>query len=615
MTGAARTEPAPDLARSLPGVLSELARREPGHALLTALDRHGATVAALTAAELDTAARSLASVLVPVTVPGDRVLVPAMSALRFQVAFLACLYARLVAVPVPPIPVGPVTREDGKPSRRFARLVGICRDVEPAAAVVPGRDSDALAAAWSGEPALGRIRLVAAEERGDAAAVTPAAADGGDLAFLQYTSGSTSAPRGVMITHGAMLANQAMLCEHMGIARATTIVSWLPVYHDMGLCLGLLQPLYAGAAATLFEPETFLLRPERWLEAIAACPDAMTAAPDFAYAWAARRVKDAAKAGLDLSGWRVAVNGAEPVRAATLRAFQDAFAGYGLGERTLTPAYGLAESTLFVTGGSGRTAPVVRSYERRELGEGRAVPAGGEGTGRVELAGCGRPAPGVRVAIVDPRTRRRRPERAVGEIWVDSASNGAGYWGRGSESAQTFAAVLAAEPPGPAGPAPEGADAAPPAGGGRWLRTGDLGFLDGGELFVTGRHKDLIVVHGVNYYPQDFEQLVTRAHPLFDGQLAAACAVEEEHRVVVAVEAADRRDHAAATEAAAAAVRAVTAELPVTTDVVVVPRGRLPRTTSGKVRRGDCAGRLREGALPELARWPRDPGRAAPDKT
>ncbi|WP_290058957.1 AMP-binding protein [Amycolatopsis solani] len=399
-----------------------------------------------------------------------------------------------------------------------------------------------------------------------------------ELALLQYTSGSTTQPRGVMLSHRALLANQEMLRRHFAVEPGNTLVSWLPTYHDMGLCLGILQPLYSGAQAVVMAPETFVMRPERWLRALSGRPGAMTAAPDTAYAWCTRRTREAAKTGLDLSGWRVAITGAEPIRPETLRGFQSAFGGCGLPATAATPAYGLAEATLFVTSSPADAPPTVRSYARDALAAGRAEEAAG-----VELVSCGEPAPGVEIAIVDPATLHVLPPRRVGEIWVRSPANGTGYWGRPELSRETFDVRLKSH-------------------GRGWLRTGDLGFLDGPELFVTGRRKDVIVVNGANYHPQDFEVLATAAHPLFDGELAVACWTGE--RVTILVEAADRTDPGALTTAAAAAVRAVTAELPVDTEVVAVTRGRIPRTTSGKPRRHECARRFRDGEVPVLTRWP-----------
>jgi len=578
----------------LPGILREAARRSPDRIVLTALDRHGRAAATLTADGLLSAAGELAGRLRRAAQPGDRVLLTAMPELRFHVTFMACLLARMVPVPVPPVLVPSRVGPDGTRTGRVARLAAICADVGPAVAVVPGAEAQDLAASWAGSETLGQITVLPVEA-GAAAGAPPEVLpppEPDELAFIQYTSGSTSTPHGVMITHGAMLANQAIIGEHMSITPQTTMVSWLPSYHDMGLCLGLLLPLYAGAAAVVLTPETFLIRPERWLQAISAQPDVASAAPDFAYAWCARRVTGMDLAALDLSGWRIAVNGAEPVRADTLRSFRPAFADAGLSDRTMTPSYGLAESTLFVSGGSGDEEPVIRRYDRGELGAGRARRGdGGRAADGVEVVGCGRPGPGVRVMIVDPDTRIPRPSRTVGEIWVQSPSNGAGYWGRPDKSAETFRARLATS---------DGARE------GDWLRTGDLGFFDDGELFVTGRRKDIIVIRGSNYYPQDFERLAQQAHPELAAGAAAAFAARDEARVIVVVETTQKRATAATVDTASAAVRAITAELPVTTEVLVVRRGQVPRTTSGKARRQECARRLRDGELAVLGRWPRD---------
>lgn len=568
---------------SLATILHARAMNEPDRIALTALDRHGQATASLTTGELDMAARSLAAGLLEHTASGNRVLLPPMPGLRFHVAFMACLYAGLVAVPVPPIPAPASGRgPDGERPGRLTRLRAICADALPAVVVVPDAHAEQVAKAWADDAILGALTIVAAEYRA-AAAPPPAPIDPGTVAFLQFTSGSTSTPRGVMISHQAIVANQQAMFERMGSAARSTLVSWLPLYHDMGLCLGLLQPVYSGVPALLMEPETFLIRPQTWLRAISGLPDVRSAAPDFAYAWCARRITEAAKADLDLSGWRVAVTGAEPVRAQTVAAFHAAFADCGLSSHTLTPSYGLAEATLFVTGGSADAEPAIRRYSREALAEGLATP---DASGQ-ELVGCGTPGQDIEVTIVDPNTGHRRRDREVGEIWVRSPAVGLGYWGHADESTAIFGARLNDEPDK------------------TWLRTGDLGFLDADELFVTGRIKDLIIIAGVNYYPHDFELLAQQAHPLLDGGQAAAVATDGENRVTVLVEVTRRPEGDESTVAAAAAVRAVTAVLPVGVDVVVTGRGQLPRTTSGKVRRAECAERLRHGRINALAQWPR----------
>ncbi|GAB1640675.1 fatty acyl-AMP ligase [Krasilnikovia sp. MM14-A1259] len=577
------------LIRSLPATVHEEAVRNPDRTVLTALDRDGQTAEVLTWAELDRQARALATDLRAVAVPGDRVLVPAMPDLRFHVAFLACLYGDLVAVPVPPIrPAGLRSAATGKRANRLDRLLAICADAAPAAAVVPGAVVDALAQVAAGEPVLRRMHLVAAEphETTDPIAV-PQWVDPAEVAFLQYTSGSTAAPRGVVITHGAMIANQRIIAEHLRITSQSTVVSWLPVYHDMGLCAGLLQPVYVRGEAVVMAPETFMVRPERWLRAISGRRDVISPAPDFAYALCAARIGPEVRRELDLSGWRVALSGAEPVRADTMRAFTEAFADSGLPATAPTAGYGLAESTLFVSGGRAGEPLKVGRFDREELAHALASAAGPDAAA-AEVVGCGGPVAEVEVAIVDPITFRRCRPGTVGEIWVDSPSNGTGYWGQEESSREIFAAELADEP------------------GRGWLRTGDLGFLEGAELFVTGRLKDVVIIRGANYYPHDFERLVQAADPLLAGGIAAAFGTSGTDSVTVVAEVARDVTDSEAHALTVAAARAVAEHLPVATGIVLVPRGKVPRTTSGKVRRGECAAHLSQGKLPVLARWPRE---------
>jgi len=581
---------------SLPTILQDEALMTPDRIVLTALDRDGGVAETSTAAQLDRDARRLATALRSVAEEGDRVLVPAMPGLGFHRGFLACLYAGLVAVPVPPIRVGGLQQRDLRGTRRLGRLLAICADATPVAAVVPSGQLESLrevlGAVAADHPEVAGLHLQGADPEADAdlgshdtlpglGRVDPAS-----TAFLQYTSGSTAAPRGVVITHAAMLANQRAISERYALGRTTTIVSWLPLYHDMGLCAGLLQPLYAGGAAVVMEPETFLVRPQRWLEALSHREDAVTAAPDFAYQLAVARLTPEVRAGLDLRGWRMALCGAEPVRPTTVRLFTEALAGCGLRATALTPAYGLAESTLFVSGGDVDEPAFVERYDREALGRGVARrtsdPHG------VQLVGAGRGDSSIRVTVVDPVSATPCADGRVGELWVRSESNGTGYWGRPEDSREVFEAELRDAP------------------GEHWLRTGDLGFREGGELVVTGRLKDLIIIRGVNYYPQDFERLVQSAHPALGTGLAAAFVDEANpERVRVAVEADRRMPAEVLAEAAADAVRAVTTELPVQVEVLVVDRGQVPRTTSGKVRRKECAMRVGQRQVEVLTGWPR----------
>ncbi len=584
------TEPGTAI-RSLPGHVADLARREPNRVLLTAYDRTGEVAQTLTTAQLDAGCRVLAGALLKVASPGDRVLVPAMPGLRFHLSFLACLYAECVAVPVPAIRGAGVHRNKPGATRRLGRLLGVCSDCGPVAAFAPTEQLAAISTLAAGVPELASVSFLGADAELD----TPVGAAGaqalpepaefvpaGRLAFLQYTSGSTSAPRGVMISHGALMANQQLIHEQLDIRSTTTVVSWLPLYHDMGLCAGLLQPVFAGASVRLMEPETFLLRPERWLTALSGLPDAVTAAPDFAYALAVSRIPQQVRERLDLSGWRVALCGAEPVRASTMGAFADAFAVSGFNPVALTPAYGLAESTLYVSGAASSTPPTVRRYDRAALGRGSARAC--DRPDAVDLVAVGVPAEQVAVVIVDSANGQALPPGGVGEVWVSSASNGSGYWGRPEEAATTFRATLRDDPRR------------------RWLRTGDLGFLDNGELFVAGRLKELIIIRGVNYFPHDFERLAQAAHPLLRSGLAAAFTdPAQPDRVLVVIESDRCAGPDELSRAAAAALYGITDQLPVQTEVIMIGAIQIPRTTSGKVRRGDCARRFVAGELTVLA--------------
>jgi acyl-CoA synthetase (AMP-forming)/AMP-acid ligase II len=569
---------------SLAEILADEARRFPHRILFTELGRDGKVARTLTASQLHEQSRQLAGALARIGQPGDRVLVPAMTGLRFHVAFLGCLYAGLVAVPVPPIRVGGLRQDSSSGARRLGRLFAICEDATPVAAVVSEDQLDELTALAQQHEPLRRVAMVSARAAGDPLPV-PVPVTAATIAFLQYTSGSTSSPKGVVVTNAAMLANQRVIQEKLDVRRDSTPVSWLPLYHDMGLCSGLLQPLYAGSPAVVMEPEAFLVRPQRWLEALSGLPDAISAAPDFAYQLTAARIPADVRATLDLTGWRVALCGAEPVRPQTLRRFADTFGECGFRSRALTPAYGLAESTLFVSGGSADDEPFVGRYDLDALGGG--VARRSSGSRAVELVGAGSADDPVEVLIVDPESRQPCPPGQVGELWISSPSNGTGYWGRGEESIATFEAELTTQP------------------GRHWLRSGDLGFRDGREIVVTGRLKDLIIIRGVNYYPQDFERLAQDAHPVLGTGLAAAFVDEANpEKVVVILEAERQAAGADLVAAAGCGARAILGELPVMIEVVLVDHARVPRTTSGKVRRQECARLYAEGRLAALARWP-----------
>ncbi|NED83057.1 fatty acyl-AMP ligase [Streptomyces sp. SID11233] len=585
------------LAGTLVDVLVEHARGvTAGLPLFTALDSAGDRTDRVSAAALLGRVRAVAAALRTVGAAGDRVIVPALPGLDFHAGFLGCLYAGMIAVPVPPLRTGARHRA----TVRNDRLGMIHRDCAPVAVLVStpedaedarradaedARRADAEAGAGSDRaPAWISVRQPV-----DPGTLPPArtASDPAAIALLQYTSGSTGDPRGVMVSHGNLVANQRALRDRCEIGPETTVVSWLPLFHDMGLCTGVVLPLVSGAAAVTMEPATFVRDPRVWLRAIEAEDDVFAAAPDFAYDLCVRRIPEAERAGIDLSTWRVAANGSEPVKASTLRRFAEAFRPSFFREEVFSPGYGLAESTLIVTMGRPLFPTPVRHYDRVALAEGEAVPATpSEDT--VELVGCGGAVTGTAVRVVDPETRRPLAERVVGEIWVDAPGNCAGYWGNETESAEVFGVR---------------AEGAVPGTEGNCVRTGDLGFLEGGELFITGRLKDVLIIGGENYFPQDVEAVAGEAHAAFAYQRAAAWPLDEERNgIAVVIETAERDQEVLAGAVRAAGI-AVAKALPTPVSVFAVARNKVPRTTSGKIRRRACAQQVAAGQLRPLAQW------------
>jgi amino acid adenylation domain-containing protein len=557
-------------------VVATRAESAPGEEAFVFLGDGEAEADRLTRGALDRRARALAARLareLGADAVGARALLLLPPGLDFVVAFLGCLYAGVVAVPAYPPRPSRRRRPDGPDER----LRAVLADSRPRVALVTGRAAEG-SGRGAGELPDG-LPVVAVDRvpDGEARAWRPPPEDPDAVAFLQYTSGSTAAPRGVEVTHRNLAANQRAIERAFDQSEESVVVGWLPLYHDMGLVGTVLQPIWCGGRAVLMAPAAFLQRPRRWLEAIDRYRATTSGGPDFGYALAARKAGGEAE-GLDLASWRVAFDGAEPVRGATLDAFTRAFAPAGFRREAFLPCYGLAEATLFVTGAPVDGEPEVREVSAAALERGRAEPAAeGSATPPVSLVSCGRPGAGLEVAVVDPERRARREVGSVGEIWVAGESVARGYFGRPAETAATFGARVLGE---------EGEE-----GRGRWLRTGDLGFLasDGG-LFVTGRRKDLIIVRGRNLYPHDLERTAETAHPALRPGGAAAFGVdlEGEERLVLVVEVDRRREDEAAEAAAAARAAVVGAHEVAVAEVVPLPAGELPRTSSGKVRRGEC---------------------------
>lgn len=531
-------------------------------------------------AELDARARSIAAVLREHTRSGDRALLLYPAGLEFISAFCGCLYAGIVAVPTYP------PRND-ESTGRLERIAGNARpSVVLTTQAAPNRP---MLERLAGDRA--RVLSTDTIPTTMAAGWRPPSLAADSLAFLQYSSGSTGEPRGVMVTHGNLLENEDRIRDAFGHSADTVVVGWLPHFHDMGLVGNVLQTIYLGAHAVLMPPLSLLMRPARWLQAISRYHGTTAGGPNMVYDLCAARIADDEKAGLDLSTWTVAFNGSEPVHPQTMEAFAQAFAPCGFRREAFLPCYGLAESTLLVSAAPCGRAPRVRSFPVRGL-QASCRPEAASARETVALVSCGRPPSGS-VAVVD--AGRRCPEGREGEIWARGGSVSPGYWEDPQASAATFGACLDGPAEGP------------------FLRTGDLGVMADGELYITGRIKDVIILHGRNYYPHDIERVAARAHPSLRLLTGAAFAVSVgTQELVVLIQEVRPRD---VTDLAGliAAIRAcVTEELEIPLQAVwLVRSGEVPRTTSGKVRRQRCRDAFLAGSLATLARWSADD----PDET
>jgi len=532
----------------------------------------------LTYEGLEARARAIAASLEAQSAAGERALLFYPAGLEFIAAFWGCLYAGVVAVPVFP----------ARLNRQIPRLLGITADCEARFALTTSKIRSQSKELFRRVPELKKLQWVATDETSDlvAAERSESTANRETLALLQYTSGSTGTPRGVMVTHGNLLHNLGCMREVFQFSMDSVGVTWLPHYHDMGLVGGLLQPVFVGGEMIVMPPSSFLQRPVRWLAAATRYRATTLVAPNFAYDLCARKISAEHRGSLDLAAVNVALCGAEPVRSQTLTRFAETFAPCGFRPQAFRPAYGLAEATLIVSGrseGAGRSA---QSVVAEELQRDRIKPAQNGGPGSQVLVGCGGIAPDLTVVTVNPDTLLRCAPDRVGEIWVSGASVASGYWRKPQETLDTFGAHLA-------------------TGEGPFLRTGDLGFLDQGELFVTGRRKDLIIIRGANHYPQDLEQTVERSHRALRPDCGAAFSLETDgaERLVIVQELSD--ENSAPNEDVVSAIRrALTASHEVQPSAIVLIKPRtIPRTSSGKIQRYACREAFLTGGLDVVHEW------------
>ncbi len=527
----------------------------------------------LTYYELDRRSRAVAAQLQAFGLSGERAILLYPPGLDYLIAFFGCLYAGVVAVPAYP----------PRNQRKTPRIQAITIDAQASVALTTTAMLRALQSIFTPDTKQGNFRWLTTDNitQGLEDSWQQPAINGDTLAFLQYTSGSTGTPKGVMLSHGNLLHNAAVTYQLMEHSPSSKFVSWLPVYHDMGLIGGILQPLYGAFPCILMSPASFLQRPYRWLQAISRYKGTTSGGPNFAYEQCVQRITQEQKETLDLSSWSVAFNGAEPVRRDTLEQFAASFAECGFQREAFYPCYGMAEATLIVSGGSKKALPQIRTVNKSALSQNQIVEATIESQDIQSFVSCGKAIPNQQIVIVNPETLTRCSSNEVGEIWVSGPSVGQGYWNRTEETKETFHAYIKDTKEGP------------------FLRTGDLGFLYNGEVFITGRAKDLIIIRGRNLYPQDIEITTERSHSSLRLGANAAFTVEvnNEERLVV-VQELEFRAKPNLVEVTSAIRQAITEEHEVQVyGVILIKPGSIPKTSSGKIQRRATRAQFQNGEL------------------
>lgn len=533
----------------------------------------------LTFKELDLRARAIGAWLQAAGAAGERVLLLYPPGIEYIAAFFGCLYAGAVAVPAYP----------PRLNQKLFRIHTILEDASISIVLTTPSILSKTESLFAHTPFLKTLRWVDTE--GIASSLAAKWRDplsgSNSLALLQYTSGSTAEPKGVMVSHGNLLYSERMIQTAFSQTEDSVIVGWLPLYHDMGLIGNVLQPLYVGGRCILMSPVAFLQRPLRWLEAISNYKATTSGGPNFAYDLCVQRTTPEQRAALDLSSWTVAFNGAEPIRAESMERFAEAFAPCGFRREAFYPCYGLAEATLIVSGKQQSVAPTIKTVNARALEQNQVVNDESDDEAGRRLVGCGDTLLEQKIIIAHPQELTPCAAGEVGEIWVSGANVAQGYWNKSDETERIFGAHLQ------------------PAGEGPYLRTGDLGFLLDGELFVTGRLKDLIVIRGRNHYPQDIELTVERTHSALRQGCGAAFSVEENgEEYLVVVQELEHRQSPDLDAVIESIRQSLIEEYEVQARVILlVKAGSVPKTSSGKIQRHACRAAFQAESLEVLAQW------------
>ncbi len=567
-------------------LLTYRAEHEPEKIAYTFLDRGETEASKLTYKQLGEQVKAIAASLQSLNAAGERALLLYQPGLDFIAAFFGCLYAGVIAVPAYP----------PRRNQKLSRLQAIIQDAEAKIVLTSTSLLQNLQTSFDKDGVdSSQLHWLATDglSQDFAQAWQPQELDQHTLAFLQYTSGSTGNPKGVMVSHSNLLANSSVIHKLFGHRSNSQGLIWLPPYHDMGLIGGILQPLYGGFPVTLMSPVDFLQKPIRWLQAISRYQATTSGGPNFAYDLCIRKVTPQQLENLDLSSWELAFTGAEPIRAETLEQFASKFAACGFRKEAFYPCYGMAETTLIISGGEKTALPITCNVEKAALEQNHIVKANDSWEDNRIIVGCGSTRLHHKAVIVNPESLTPCLPGEVGEIWVAGSSIAQGYWNRTEETQKTFHAYLANTGEGP------------------FLRTGDLGFLEDGELFITGRIKDVIIIRGQNHYPQDIELTVENSHPALRISSGAAFTIDFQgyERLVIVQEVERSYLRKLDVQEVVGTIRqAVVAQHGLEVfATVLVKTASIPKTSSGKIRRQACRTAFLAGNLDVVGDWSENP--------